>query len=55
MSRDNGKPSNRGKSTRNEAGKRTSAGSRSGKPAARGAKSFDKKETPFGRKKTVRC
>lgn len=54
MSRDNGKPSNRGKSTRNEAGKRTSAGSRSGKPAARGAKSFDKKETPFGRKKTVR-
>lgn len=36
MSRDNGKPSNRGKSTRNEAGKRTSAGSRSGKPAEQG-------------------
>lgn len=50
MSRDNSKPSNRGKSTRNEAGKRSSAGSRGSKPAARGPKS----ESTFGKKKTVR-
>ena len=49
MSRDNSKPSNRGKSTRNEAGQRSAAGSRSSKPTNR----LGKSET-FGKKKTVR-